>query len=272
MNGTGGLLFSSLLEDWRHTILSARHDIKKHLRRKRIYIALFLAVMLPLLFGIIYPLASIPYPDMPEDFLRNALGFVNIFVIVVVALFAGDTISGEFETRTCYSVFPLPQNRESIFLGKHISSLLISGVMVSLFYLVLGLESLSIYGSSGVTVEFLDSYLVAILYTGGAVGVAVFFSGILSRGVQSTLVTFFMLFIILPVVQTVLMIASVEPWFILTYNGDLIQNVYGAAPVEIPGLFTITVPDYEKGVWVIMCYATVLPFIGVALAKGREVR
>ncbi|MDG6220543.1 MAG: ABC transporter permease [Candidatus Thermoplasmatota archaeon] len=265
-------LVQNLKEDMGHVLLAAIHDIKKHVRRKRIFLALLLSGAVPLLFGIVPVLAGVDFPEKPESYIRNTLNFATLLVVVIVAFFAGDTISGEFETRTCFSTFSTPQRRSSIFMGKHLSSLIISMGMVTIFYLVILAEVTAIYGFSGITVEFATSYLLALLYTAGAVGMAVFFSSILSSGIQSTLLTFFMLFLIMPIVSFVLMVASVEPWFLITYNGDLLLNIYGASAMEIPGFVTFTIPEYELGAGVMAAYGLILPFAGVLLASKREVK
>ncbi len=265
-------LLADVLEDWRHVLLSAMHDMKKHFRRKRIFLALLMAIAIPLLFGSIPKIAGVDYPENPEDYVKEILSFVSLFVVIMVAFFAGDTISGEFEKRTCFSIFATPQRRHSIFLGKHLSSLLMSMAMVTIFYLMIYVQVLAIYGTGGVSAEFPISYMLALLFTAGAVGMAVFFSSILSSGIQSTLVTFFLLFLILPIVSIVLMVAEREPWFLINYSADLIVNIYGAAPMEIPGFFSMTIPEYTRGVWVMAAYGMVLPFIGIFIASRREVK
>jgi len=259
-------------EDFRQMLLATSHDIKKHLRRKRLYIALLLSAALPILFGLIPELVGSGYPKNPEDYIKNTLGYVTLLVVIIVAFFSGDTISGEFETRTCYSIFATPQRRHSIFFGKHLSSLIIAMSMISLFYLVIYGEVVAVYGFEGATVEFFISYLIALLYTAGAMGLAVFFSSIMNSGMQSTLVTFFMLFLVFDIVSFVLMVAKVDPSFLITYNAGLITNVYGAAPLEIPDFLTFTIPEYKKGVWVMTAYAIILPIIGVFTATRREVK
>ena len=111
---------------------------------------------------------------------------------------------------------------------------------------------------------------MAILYVMAVVGLTFFFSALLKKSMLATMVSFFSLFLVLPIVTVVLQIASIEPWFLLNYAGDLIINVYGAAPLEISGFFTITVPDYATGVAVLTSYSVITLIAGLLLAVRRE--
>ena len=178
--------------------------------------------------------------------------------------FAGDAISGEFEKKTVYSVFTLPQKKTTMFMGKQFSTTIMAGAIIGLYYLVVFAETKVIYHEP-MDHDFWASLLVALLYTAGAVGLTFLFSAFLPTGIQSTLLSFFTLLLIMPIAGVMLMVAKIEPWFFITYQGELVTDVFGARPIET-GYFTITVPDYTQGIIVMLIYATIIPLIGILYA------
>ncbi|MBU4189656.1 MAG: ABC transporter permease [Candidatus Thermoplasmatota archaeon] len=244
------------------------------MRRKRLIIAVILSTVIPLLFYAIPKIWGLGFADRPETFAQNNLGFITMLIIICAAFFAGDAISGEFEKKTGLLTFPTPQRKTSIFISKYIAALISTGIMVSLFYLITTLEIAQIYGITNIPIDVLKSYLLALLYTFSVLGLTFFFSSFLKSTISSTLLSFFTLFMILPILSMLLMVVDVEPWFIVTYSADLITSIFGSQTFqgphgEGPG-FTIYTADFTTGVMVMVVYAVVLFILSIIIANRRE--
>jgi preprotein translocase subunit SecG len=94
----------------------------------------------------------------------------------------------------------------------------------------------------------------------------------------STLLSFFGLIMILPIVSSLMMVAEVEPWFIVTYSAGLITDVFlqptfggGGGPGGSPDGFTSYSPQFTTGVEVMAAYAMIFFLIAIFLSTRRDV-
>ncbi len=262
-----------ILEDMKNTCLTISFELKKHFRMKRMIISFALAIGLPLIFYLV-PKIWASFPDTAEEFANLNLSFVNLLIIISGSLFAGDAVVGEFEEKTGLLLFSTPQRHTTIFIGKYIGALLPTLTVVSIYYFTTSLEIIGIYGTGGITLEFFKSFFIALVYTTSAVSLIFFFSSILKRKITSTLLGFFSLMMILPIVSSVLQfIVEVEPWYILTYFEGLITDVFvgappiGGGPQGQAGQFS---PDFYMGLSVMLVYTIVLFFLSVFIATRRR--
>ena len=262
-----------ILEDMKNTCLTVSFELKKHFRMKRMVISFALAIGLPLIFYIV-PRVWASFPDTAEEFANLNLSFVNLLIIISGSLFAGDAVVGEFEEKTGLLLFSTPQRHTTIFIGKYIGALLPTLTVVSIYYFTTSIEIIGIYGFGGISLELFKSFFIALLYTTSAVSLIFFFSSVLKRKITSTLLGFFSLMMILPIVSSVLQfIVEVEPWYILTYTEGLITDVFvgappiGGGPGGQPGQFS---PDFYIGIIVMVFYTIVLFFLGVFIANRRR--
>ncbi len=262
-------------DDFRNIYLTIKFELLKHIRRKRILITLILAILIPLIFYIIPPLLGRDYSLTANGFANSNLMFVNLLIILSGAIFAGDVISGEFENKTGLLLFPTPQRKSSIFTGKYVACLIATWLIVSLYYLITIMEIASIYGASGISLEIAQSFLLALLYCTSVVSIVFFFSSIMKKTITSTLIGFFLLLMILPIISGVFTFAEVDPWFIVTYNEGLVTDVLGTetqggfGPGQ--GLnFTIFKPDLWSGIGVMSAYTVILFLTGIVMADRRK--
>jgi len=263
-----------IVGDIAHTLLSVKFELRKHLRRRRLLIALALAISMPLIAYAIPIISNTALPDRATAFAASNLGYINFLIVIAGAIFAGDVISSEFEKKTGLLLLPTPQRRTSIFVGKYIAAFIATLLVVSLYYLVTVLEITQIYGVGVISMELAKSYLVALIYTTSALSVICFFSSVLKRTITSTLVGFFLLLMILPLVGSVLAGVNVEPWFLVTYSAGLIMSVLGVpasirGPGDMPSAsFQL---DFYVGIAVMMAYAMVLFIISLVIFNRKTV-
>ncbi len=249
--------------------LSTIFELRKHFRRRRLLIVVALAVLVPLIF-------YATTPDTAGLFAFASLTFLSILMIISAAMFAGDSISGEFESKTGLLLFPTPQSRTSIFVGKYIAALIITFFVVSLYYVIMILQTIHLYGASEIPKELAQSYLTASIYVTSVVSVVFFFSSILKRSMASTILGFVVLMLVLPVVSGVLSSQDIEPWFIVTYSGELITSVLNEVSLFTgPGgrirLETFS-PEFGLGIGVMIAYTVIglVASIMIANRKGVE--
>src|SRR5512136_216767 len=173
---------NGLSEIW----LSLRFELLKHLKRRRLIILIALAILLPL-----FPLIS--RPDAAVEFAGTSLNFISVLIVVSAAMFAGDSVCGEYEKKTSLLLFPTPQNRVSIFAGKYLAALVCTFLVVALWYMVLTLEIGPLYGWGEMPAEMWKSIATALIFSTTAVGVAFLVSSLFKRSISSTILVFLIL-------------------------------------------------------------------------------
>ncbi len=247
--------------------LSVRFELLKHLKRRRLAILVALATILPLL-------TLIRTPDTAVAFAGNSLSFMTVLIIVSAAMFAGDAVCGEFEKKTSLLLFPTPQSRSSIFAGKYLAALVCTFLVVSLWYVVLTLETGALYGWGEMPADMWKSFLTALVFSTAAVGVAFFISSVLKRSISATIFVFLILMMIMPIATMIMTLLESEPWFVVTYSANLITSVLGASsslPMgphgDVVQQFT---PTFGRGIAVMVTYAVVCLAAGMAVAVRKE--
>jgi len=267
-----------LCSDMKHVYLNVLFELKKHWKKNRIILVSLLAIAIPLIFYAIPPMLGTDYSDTANEFASSNLAFITLMIIISAAMFTGDSISSEFENRTGLILFPTPQRQNSIFVGKYIASLLATWLSVMLYYLVTILAIGQIYGFDQVSMEFMQSVLLALLYSASAVSLIYFFSAAMKRAITSTLIGFFALMMILPIVSLVLILGDVDPWFIITHSADLITDVLGASTTSfgpganggpMSGLADFS-PDFYEGIGVMVAYAIGFFAAGLGIANRKK--
>jgi ABC-2 type transport system permease protein len=258
----------SLNRDLYDIWISFRFELIKHFRRKRLLIVGTLAILIPLLF-------LIKSPNLSSEFASNSLTFVAFLIIISGAMFAGDAISSEFEKKTGLLVFPTPQRRVSIFAGKYLAALAATLLVVSIYYLVVTLEVIGLFGAGEVSMGLLKSYFLAALYASSAVGIIYFFSSVFKKTTMSTLIGFFFLFMILPILSMIFILLKVEPWFIVTYSAGLITNVLGVASIGASNGGGMGIEDFQPhlavGIVIMFVYTAVFFFTGTWIANRKSI-
>jgi ABC-2 type transport system permease protein len=257
----------------RDTYLSVGFELRKHLRRRRLLIVVALAILMPLVFNIVPLIGDVEYADFPDTFASAVLQFVGVLIVISAALFAGDAVSGEFEKKTGLLLFPTTQSRTSIFVGKYIAALLATFLVVSIYYSVTTVQTAVIYGFGNIPAEMVRSYALALLYSTSAVSVVFFFSSIMKRTISSTVLGFVVLLMVFPILETVLGLVDIEPWFVLSYSAGLLTNVIGGTvgfgPPEGHFALPTFAPDLDVGIAVMAAYTLVF-FAGSIACANRK--
>ncbi len=264
------ILGDSIKKDFFDTYLSFKFELLKHWKRRRLLIVAALAVGLPLLF----------YAYTPDDsymFAANALDVVRVLGAIIAALLVGDVVCGEFEHKTGLVLFPTPQRRSSIFLGKYLAALVPTLLAAALYYVTMTLQIAQIYGWGEIPGELGKSFLIASLSAAAAVSVIFFFSSLLKRSVAAIIGGFMSLWMISFILEGILMRVGQEPWFLVSYSSRLIVEVLGVLsdlpfnPEDHADWYNLAIeitynPDLAVSVAVLATYAIAGLAGGMALA------
>jgi len=210
--------------------------------------------------------ATYDWSTSSESFSGIFLAFASILVIIAATFFAADAIVSEFQNRTGYLVFPTPLKRWVLFMGKFAASMTAGLMVVSLFYA--GTAALSFVTVGGVDDDFVLSFLFAVEFLWAAVAVAYLISSVLKGSTGSTVLTFLMFMVILPIVDSVSTFAGVKIDASLTFAGGIITYIVADPyPVDsVTDQFGFTMYMFYPEPWVaaIVCLAYALA--GMALS------
>ncbi|HEV8594183.1 MAG TPA: ABC transporter permease [Thermoplasmata archaeon] len=248
-------------------VIVAEYELRKYLRGRRL---LGMLILLALIVGLILglpPALGIPYPSTPNAFVAILANFTGILVLLCGVLFAADALVQEHEKRTGYFLFPNPIRRETIVVGKLLGSLAASALILTLYYVAATVAAVAVTGAGSWEIGL--SYAYALAYMVCVVGVSFLISAILRTTISATILTFFLFFLIFNIVQGVLLITDVDPWFLPTAAAGIIGDVLApAGPGPGPGFGYV--PDVGVSLAVFAAYFLVGAVAAVFLYARRE--
>jgi len=247
--------------DIAQAVTVARYEVLKYLRGKKMLVVLLIMGLIFSLFLIIPPALGHDYPQDSNDFAMQFLGFAGLVIILCATFFASDALVSEFQQRTAFLILPNAIKRWVILAGKFIASVVASIIVIAIFY-----------GSIAVIVGVIDgdvpsalasSLGLAVVYSLSIISVAYLLSSFLKSTVSSSVLTFFLFLLILPIIESVLTFSGVKPWFSLNFAGGtvtyIMQNPY-------PRDSTITLPPGAGGMQIAQYYPVVSISLAVMLA------
>jgi ABC-2 type transport system permease protein len=265
--------------DGQQTLVVMKYDILKHLRSKRLLGMLAVeAVLLALISALVIGEHAQPFTDTMGGFASAT----SILVIVAATLFAGDAIVSEFQGRTGYLLFPNPVKRSSIFLGKFLSAAAAMVLVMAIYYAV----AIGISAAVSSDLEHLElafaSLGLALLYSIAAISLGMLVSSFMKGSTGSLILTFFLLFLILPSVDSIFSLVSYPPTPSLTFAAMAIAAVLTVpyppetsmltTPLEGLGEFTtyIHTPPVLTAVVVMVAWAIATMVLAYLLFRRRE--
>ncbi|MBE0518128.1 MAG: ABC transporter permease [Thermoplasmata archaeon] len=257
-----------------------RYELLKYLRSKRLVASLaIVAVMVSLLYLLPFAFGDSYEDTSSEDFATTFMGFASILVIICATFFGADSIVSEFQNRTGYLILPNPIKRSTLFLGKFSASVTAGVIVIGLFYVLTVI--LSLISTGGIDADFGLSFAFCIEYLVAAMAVAYLIGTILKGSTGAIVLTFFLLFMILPIVDGVSMVADVEIDGSLTYAAGVITYILeDPYPVDNStsmdmgqgqGLtFSVFYPDPGIAALVMFAYAIVALAFSMVLFKRKQ--
>jgi ABC-2 type transport system permease protein len=263
--------------------ITLKYTFLDYFRSRRFFILLVITLLISALLTFIVGYYR------PETFLTSDLSFYSgwwgmsvTFVIVLSGIFfGGDAISGEFQNKTGYFGVPNPIRRSSIYVGKWLAAFIGATVILIVFTAITVANGMYYFGLT-VPYQFGLSVLLAWFYLAAVLGFTFFFSSLLKSSSISILVTAILFLFAFTLIQTLVAdLVQVEPWFILTYGGQIIGNIltvpYPAHTVVSTQHFggrtrtitTFTAPVPE-GLAIIALYFIITGVLGLVLFERKE--
>ena len=200
-----------------------QYEFLKHIRRKRLYVILGIALFVEALVLILVPLLMTG--GYPKDVLTmTALLTVGPSLAVLGAVFfAGDAIAGEYENKTGFLLFINPIKRVILWTGKYLAGFIATAALVVFSYIIIMIALLVIYHT--VPVELLKSFGLCLLYAGAVLSLTFLFSAISKGSMGATVMSLLFIFVICGILSSVLMATQKPNWFILSAAGDSVTTV-----------------------------------------------
>jgi ABC-2 type transport system permease protein len=203
-----------------------------------------------------------------------------------VALFCGiffgsDAIAGEFQNKTGYFSIPNPIRRSSIYMGKWVAAYVGSSFILAIFTAVmvgLGFAYADLPSQFGLSIVFTWVFLAAEL------GCVFFISSISKSMLISVFLDLMLLLWASMVMQDFAGLIPVEPWFLLTYGGQIIASIlitpYPPHKMIGPNAFfykgiggamaTVFTPTIPEGLIIMGVYFIITMVLGLLIFERKE--
>ncbi|MFA5312843.1 MAG: ABC transporter permease subunit [Methanomassiliicoccales archaeon] len=257
----------------------AKYDAFKHLRSKRLLGIVAIIALLIIVNLVLPPALGEDYADSPTDFASGFIGMMPTLIIIIATLFAGDAIVSEFQGRTGYLLFPNPVKRSSLYIGKMASAIGLGALLVALYYVVTFVLTFAVTGET--TALLVWSMLLAFIYTAAAIAVGFMISSFMKGSTGALILTFALLFMILPMISGIMSMTDFKPEFELTFQANsvsyMLEDPYPVDSKEVMEISegqTMTIWYYYPQPWiaagVMSLYAVVAAALGYIGFKKRE--
>lgn len=259
----------------------ARFELLRQLRRRRLFVLLIITAVVVVLFIVVLQVFGSSSSDA-YAYASTLVTWVTILAALAATFFGADALVGEFENRTGYLLFPQPVSRTSIFFGKLLAAFALTTVTLAAYYGVVAAATGVVKGSVPIEVGY--SFLLAILYSTAALGVAFLLSAALRGITMASVLTFMMLFFVLAIASTILGVAAIRPDGNLAFAGGTISNILAGpypdayppdpeGPVGGPGGgFQSYSPAVPTSILVMAIWAAVGFGLAWALFQRREMK
>lgn len=268
-------------DDLRQAAIVAENEVMKFVKGKRflVYVLLMAAIFVLVTF-LPYAFGSTP-GDTKAAIVGSYLTFADGLALIAATLFASTVLVSEFEERTALVLFTRPVKRTTVFLGKFLACYVLEAVMIILYYGLMCLVSFVLVG--GVASRVGTSLGIALLYLLAASAVAMFISGMAKKSSVSTVITFLVLLLVIPIISMVLSGAGdIDTWFMLNTDDilycvpdyvDQINKVYedigDSTGIDMSGSMAEVI-DAGRAAVVDVVWALVFGLIGWYVFVRRE--
>lgn len=269
----------------RHVWIVARYSFVNYFRARRFYVMLAMVLLIsglltfavahyrPTVFG--FGAQGVTPPADQSRSLFYTLWwatFVNFLVVLSAAFFGGDAISGEYQNKTGYFLLPNPIRRSSVYAGKYIAALAASTVMLGIYALIAVANGVFYFGPV-VPADLVQSFAYAWFYLVAAMSLTFLFSSAFRSNAISVLMIVILLLFVFNVIDLVVgTIASIEPWFSITYAEGIVGSVLGSTSgppgpgAGFGGGFSATVPE---GLAIMAAYFVITGVLGLIIFERK---
>ena len=200
------------------------------------------------------------------------MSFTNLIIVLNAIFLGGDAINSEKYNKTALLIYPLPQRRTAIFMGKFMAQLLTSWTVIAIFY---GTSSVIIsiaYRFDSLSSEIIKSILFAFVYMTALMSLAFFLSSLVNNPASSMMFTFFIVFMLLPITSMILAGIDYNTSWILTNYSSIITDVFRFSSSSFgPPNITSESINFNKGVNLCLIYSLIFTAFSWYYSMKQEV-
>lgn len=266
--------------DFSNYAVSLKYQFLFYLRSRR-FLGLFLLVLIVStavsLLLVKYEYGILEAGDSSSFFNSYLSTFAVTLVALVAAFFGGDMASMDFGTDSAYYSLVQPIRRSTLFLGRYTAAVILTFVIILVYYIAAIFTSVYLYDS--VTSEVLTSLYLVFLLTMALVAFAGFFSSIFKSPLVGIIVTVLFLVLIIPIIQGILSsFAGIEPWMFITYAGSIVSLVflpsYPLKEVVRAHHFTTYTynPAFSESIYIMLGYFVIFLAVTLLIFSRREIK
>lgn len=211
-----------------------KYEFLKHIRRRRLWVILGIALLVELLALILVPtLLTGGYP-------KNVMIMASILTVgpslaaIGAVFFAGDAIAGEFESKTGFLLFTNPIKRVVLWIGKYLAGLIAVTLLIVFTYVIIAISLAVIYHQ--VPIQILGSFGLCLLYAAAVLSLTFLFSAISKGSMGATVMTLLFIWVLSGIVESILGFTNNPYWFMISAGGDSITLPYGSIKELMSGL------------------------------------
>ncbi len=271
------------VSDFDQWLLATRLQLGHYLRTNRFYGLLgFVALVssLTLAFQVAAGIPAIQIEQLyrSSEYLSNNLDYLGLWIILAAAFFGGDALGVDFSTGTGYYMLVLPIRRSVLLAGRYTAATLVTFAIVGVNY-ALDIAG-GVYFFGGATIPWgllLESLGIAALFALAALSVAFCVSAFVRSPSAGVLATVLALYVGFTILQAVLELAGIEPWFSFPYAGTAMASVMDTdfvhqqtIPLGAQRYYTIWVATVTEGIAIMAAYLAVFLPLSIFLYQRQE--
>jgi ABC-2 type transport system permease protein len=215
------------------------------------------------------------------DYLYGAIGAMPTLGVIVGAFIGGDAIAMDFGSGTGFFMLVLPVRRTVLLLGRFAAAFLAAFALILIYYAVSLVGAAWFYGVVALPwLDVLASLGLAALFAMAVLATAFLFSAFFRSPAVSMVVTILVLFLAFDIVDGVLSITSVEPWFSILYAGQAVALVFEGQPhlttTTGTGMAHLTFHTWHPYVWegavIMVAYFVIALTVSVVIYHYKELK
>ncbi len=269
------------MNDLAQMLTVSKYQFRNYIRAKRLYILLIITFIVIALLVYVYSTFGNPADEELKKSASDFASFAPTLVVLTALFFGGDAIASEYQNKTGYFLFPNPIRRYVIYWGKYIASFIAGTLIILLYYLSGGIYVY--YFHSSVPTEYYYSLLYSLIFYVGLLAFTYLFSTFFKNGAIALTIVAILYFFVFNIIDGISQIASIEPWFSITYASQIITLVfmgdymgdYEHSQVLHAGRgITLTVyqPYLWEGLAIIAAYFVVSAILGTLIFSRKEMK
>lgn len=253
------------MNDFRRLFIITKFELHRMVRSWRSVVCF---VMMILLFILAYPTADIG--RTPEEYIHPFIASVILVISVYSAITFSDSISDEFEKGTGLVMLVQPMRRSTLFFGKYFAAFNLGVLFLIFYYFVVTILCMLNWGGEFPS-SIGSSFMISVLFLFSVLGVCGFIS-CLSPYSSLSLVVCLLVFVISSFYFDIVSL-SFEPWYILTYDSQIIPGIIQGAQTIFESDMTTHAycPLLSTSIEMMLLYGGVSIALALVIFRYREI-